>query len=121
MSIYNAYHQHTLAGAPSRLLCCLVLYEGRVSTSCQALNLLGYLCSRYDLYAVAKPAMGLSHLPLTPGNMQSLGPPCSMCSFVFVHSAASRHCVWGCEPLNALVNSKLPRCSMFRHDIDTTA
>ena len=31
----------TLAGAPSRLLCCLVLYEGRVSTSCQTLNLLG--------------------------------------------------------------------------------
>ena len=30
----------TLAGASSRSLCCLVLYEGRVSTSCQALNIL---------------------------------------------------------------------------------
>ena len=29
-----------LAGAPSRMLCCLVLLEGCVSTSCQALSLL---------------------------------------------------------------------------------
>ena len=29
-----------LSRAPPHLFCCLVLYEGRVSTSCQALNFL---------------------------------------------------------------------------------